>query len=413
MPASRADNKPFIEALTSGNFYINLRHRFEHVDDDFQIDGKPLKDANSSTLRTVIGYRSNDFHGFSTLLELEQVSRIFSGNFSEGIGVTGSSTATVADPDGTELNQGYLRYQAYGNNDLRIGRQAITYRNAPYHRHIGTILWRQNWQTFDAISIENTRLSNTKLGYAYVWNVNRIFGRSAPEPLSNFSSDSHLLNIQNNQIEWAQIEAYSYLLKFDNAPRFSSQTYGIRFHSSYPFNNWLIPLYTAEYAYQSDYISNMNNYNASYQLLEAGFSIVPSDYLDNLIFKLGFERLSGDGTPDGAFVTILGTNHAFQGTADRFLVTPDDGIRDFHLRAAVEVGRFKLNLGYHMLRSDNMNYMYGNELDIELTRRFSKHLTIGLKYADYNGGRNTLNMARNPVLAADVTKLWFYTTVSF
>lgn len=411
--ATQAGNKTLVEAWNASQFYFNLRYRYEHVDDDFQIDRKPLKSANASTLRTVAGYRSGDFHGFSTLLELEQISRIFSGSFSDGTGATGSGVATVADPDGTELNQGYLRYQGLASNDLRLGRQAITYRDAPYHRHIGTILWRQNWQTFDAISIENTWLPNTKIDYAYVWKVNRIFGRSAPEPLSYFSSDSHLLNLQNNQRQWAQVEAYSYLLEFNNAPRFSSQTYGIRLHGSHSLNNWFSPLYTAEYAYQSDYNSNSNNYTASYQLFEAGFRLVSFNYLDNLELKLGFERLSGDGSPNGAFVTILGTNHAFQGTADRFLVTPDDGIRDYHLRTGVDVGEFKFKLGYHMLRSDNMDYQYGKELDLELTRQFGKHLSIGLKYAYYDGDSNTLNLMRNPILAADVTKAWFYTVVNF
>lgn len=407
-----AEPDPLIEALASGSFYLNLRYRFEHVNDDFKPGGQPLKNANASILRTVLGYRSGEFHGFSMLLEMEQVSRIFSGRFDEGLG-TASRHATVVDPDGTELNQGYLRYQAPGNNDIRFGRQVITYRDAPFHRHIGNVLWRQNWQTFDAVTLSNAYLPDTRLSYAYVWRVNRIFGDSAPEPLSHFKSDSHFINLKFDRMQWAQIEAYTYLLDFENAPRFSSQTYGARLHGSYSLNDWFSPLYTIEYAHQTDYGANTIQYSASYQLFEAGFRIKPAYILDHVMLKFGFERLGGDGTPNGAFVTVLGTNHAFQGTADRFLVTPNDGIRDYHLRSTMEAWGFRFNISYHILHSDNLGYRYGDELDMELTRGFGKHLTVGLKYADYKGDTNTLNLARNPVLAADVTKAWVYIMANF
>jgi hypothetical protein len=400
------------EAITQGEFNVNLRYRFEHVDDDLRPGGLPLKDANASTLRTTISYGSGAFHGFSAFLEMEQISRIFGGEFNEGLG-SPSRYATVVDPDGTELNQGYLQFQAPAANQIRVGRQFITYRDAPFHRYIGTILWRQNWQTFDTLSLSNTYLPETRISYAYVWNVNRIFGNTAPEPLSNFDSDSHFINIQNRHFQWAQIEGYAYLLDFDNAPRFSSRTYGIRLYGEHPLNAWLTPIYTLEYADQSDYGENPTNYDASYQLLEAGFKLKPPQLLDSLMFKFSYERLSGDGKVNGAFVTILGTNHAFQGTADRFLVTPNDGIRDYYLSSVMTAYGFNFNISYHMIQSDHLDYDYGNELDMELSRRFGKYLTFGLKYADYDADNNATNLLRNGVEAADVSKIWFYTLVKF
>jgi len=400
------------EALASGKFGLNFRYRFEHVDDDFRPGGVPLKDANASTLRSVASYNSGAFHGFSTLLELEQVSRIFGGDFNEGVGLPGRN-ATVVDPDGTELNQGYLQYQAPAANRLRVGRQIITYRNAPFHRFIGTILWRQNWQTFDAVSLENNYLPDTIISYAWVWNVNRIFGTSAVEPLSNFDSDSHFVNIQFNRYQWAQLEAYTYLLDFDKAPRFSSRTIGVRLYGEYPLNEFVHPIYTLEYADQADYADNTTNYDASYQLLEAGFKLKPPQLLDSLMLKLSYERLSGDGTVSGAFVTILGTNHAFQGTADRFLVTPDDGIRDYYLSSVMTAYGFRFNISYHMLESDSLDYDFGDELDMELSRKVLENLTLGLKYADYDADSNPVNVARNGAVAADVQKIWFYTLLRF
>ena len=409
-PVLAADNLK--DALVNGKFGLNLRYRFEHVEDDFRPGGMPLKNANASTLRTAISYQSGDFRGFSTVLELEQVSRIFGGEFNEGLGAS-SRYATVVDPDGTELNQGYLQFLAPVDSELRVGRQIITYRQAPFHRFIGTILWRQNWQTFDAFSLSNRYLPETTISYAYVWNVNRIFGESAPEPLSDFDSDSHFINVQNRHFQWAQIEGYAYLLDFDNAPRFSSRTLGVRLQGEYPLNEMVIPIYTLEYADQSDYGNNLINYNAGYQLLEAGLKIKPPQLLDSLMLKFSYERLSGDGTVNGAFVTILGTNHAFQGTADRFLVTPNDGIRDYYLTSVMTSHGFKFVISYHMLDSDHQDYQYGDELDMELSRSFGKHVTLGLKYADYDADRNTLNVTRNGPIAADTDKFWFYALLKF
>jgi hypothetical protein len=409
---SRAEGDELWGAITDGEFKVNLRYRFEHVDDDFRPGGIPLKDANASTLRTAVSYQSGSFYNFSTFLELEQVSRIFGGEFNEGLGAP-SRYATVVDPDGTELNQGYLQYVAPWANQIRLGRQAITYREAPFHRFIGNILWRQNWQTFDAASLSNTYFSNTRLSYAYVWNVNRIFGSSAVEPLSNFDSDSHFINLQNRHFQWAQLEGYAYLLDFDKAARFSSRTLGVRLYGEYPLNDWFTPIYTLEYADQSDYAENTTDYDADYQLLEAGFKIKPPKLLDSFMFKFSYERLSGDGSLNGSFVTILGTNHAFQGTADRFLITPNDGIRDYYVTSVMTAYGFTFNISYHMIQSDHLDYDYGNELDMELSRPFGKYLTFGLKYADYDADGNTINRLRNGAEAFDTRKIWFYTLVRF
>ncbi|MDZ7737073.1 MAG: hypothetical protein U5P41_14005 [Gammaproteobacteria bacterium] len=253
--------------ITEADVYANFRYRFEHVDDDLA-----PKDANASTLRSVFGYQSGRLHGFSTLLEAELVNRL-GGNYREYPGQPGSTRAVVADPDSTELNQGYLQYDAAGHSRLRAGRQAITYRGAPFHRFIGTILWRQNWQTFDAVSLENQALADTTLSYAWIWNVNRIFGDKSPSPLNDFDSDSHLLNLQYDRFSFANLETYAYLLDFDNAPAASSATVGLRVHGAVPLAAMAVtPIYALEYAHQADHGDNPGDYDVSYQLIEGGFN---------------------------------------------------------------------------------------------------------------------------------------------
>ena len=394
-------------AISEGDVYAKFRYRYEHVDDDLVPD-----EANASTLRSALGYQSGELYGFSTLLEAELVNRIFSGDFREYPGQPGSTSAVVADPDSTELNQGYLQYMG-GDNRIRVGRQIITYRDAPFHRFMGTVLWRQNWQTHDAVSLQNTSLPHTRLSYAYIWNVNRIFGDDAPPVLSDFDSDSHIINIQYDRFSVAQLEGYGYFLDFDNAPAASSATIGARLHGSYPWTTTVTPLYALEYAYQRDHGANPGDYNVSYQLIEGGLKLKPAGPVASLIFKASFERL--DGTGNAAFQTPLGTNHAFQGTADRFLTTPRDGIRDTYGTLIATVYGFKFIAGYHALASDRFDYDYGDELDLQLTRSINKHFTVGAKYADYDADTNATNLARNGIstVTNDVQKFWLFITASF
>ena len=392
--------------ITEGDVYANFRYRYEHVDDDLAPD-----DANASTLRSALGYQSGELYGFSALLEAELVNRL-GGHYREYPGQPGSTEAVVADPDSTELNQGYLQY-VHGATRARAGRQIITYRDAPFHRYMGTVLWRQNWQTHDAVSLQHTGLAHTTLSYAYIWNVNRIFGDNSRPVLSDFDSDSHVVNIQYDRFSVAQLEGYGYFLDFDNAPAASNATVGARLTGAWPWRERVTPIYTLEYAHQTDHGDNPGDYDVSYQLVEGGFKFRPPQLLDSLLLKASFERLDGTGT--AAFQTPLGTNHAFQGWADRFLTTPADGIRDTYGTLVATAWGFKFIAGYHMLESDKFDYDYGDELDVQLTRGLGKHVTLGAKYADYDADTNATSLARNGVstVTADAQKFWLFVVARF
>ena len=77
----------------------------------------------------------------------------------------------VADPSHTEVNQAYLSFSGIEGTKISAGRQSVNLGNL---RFVGTVGWRQNDQNLDAVSVVNTSLPDTKLYYAYVWNVNRI-----------------------------------------------------------------------------------------------------------------------------------------------------------------------------------------------------------------------------------------------
>lgn len=393
----------FWTALTEGKTDFSLRLRYENVDDDTQ-----PREANANTARITLGYKTGDFHGLGFYGQIEHVQELFGDNYSYPSRPQ-AGFPVVADPEGTEINQAYLSYNGLANNSIKIGRQAITYRKAPFHRFIGTILWRQNWQTFDAASIVNTAIADTKLSYAYVWNVNRIFGDDAPSPLSDFDSKSHFFNAQYNGFSKVKLEAYAYLLEFDNAEQFSTNTFGVRANGGIPFNDTTSGIYTAEYAHQNDAGDNTNSISADYFLGELGAKFKFGGAVDSLLVKASYEIMEGKGGAD-RFVAILGTNHAYQGWNDRFLITPGDGIEDLYFTAIVKAFGAKFVAAYHDLSSDNNSYDYGSEIDLLATKTFQKHYTLGIKYADYNADQNSFNTGAR---AADVSKFWVFGQLKF
>ncbi len=396
------------DAILGGKFRFVGRYRFERVEDDGRAAGSnPLKTAEASTLRLVLGYDTASFHGFNAGIEFEHISELGPDDFNNGSNDK-TDYAVVADPNGTELNQAWLSFNGLPATRMKVGRQIITWRKAPLHRYLGTVLWRQNWQTHDALTVEMTPVEHLKIRYGYTWQVNRIFGNDAPDPLDKFDSNSHLLNVLYDKSVKAKIEAYGYWLDFDNAAAFSVGTLGIRLSGAWRVNeSWRI-LYTFEYANQRDQANNKKHINADYLLTAGGVAWSGGQGpVKSFSLTANYELLGGDGGAD-RFVTILGTNHAFQGWADRFVITPGDGIEDTYINYTTSIYNTDLALSYHMLKTDKDSYDYGNELDILVEKNFYKHYTVGFKYADYNADRNALNLARNAAQSADKTIYWLY-----
>lgn len=417
MPVTVSAEDIFWKALAGGKVDLYLRYRFEHVDDDLPARPDP---ANAHTLRTALGYSTGLFYNFGAYVQFEDVRGIGNEDFDDGSN-NNPQTAQVVDPEGTEIQQANLRYEGIPKTVLRLGRQEIEHRQAPLHRYIGNILWRQNWQSFDGIRALSQYLPDTIMDYAYIWNVNRIFGEDNPLPdLSDFSIDGHLLNIQYKGLKFIKFEPYAYLLDFDSdlvtTTRFSTQTYGLRIEGPYELvpGKWKL-IYTGEFANQRDYGDNpFDNIDVNYYLGELGSTFTPGGAIELITVKGSYEVLEGDGG-FAAFQTPLGTNHAFQGWADRFLTTPGDGIEDAFATLATKIYGFQFVAMYHDLSSNRDDYDYGTELDLQLTKTFKEHYTVGLKYADYDADENSLNVQRNAVTgqAFDLTKFWAWMEVKF
>ena len=133
-------------AITSGDASIDLRYRYEFVDQD-----SFTEDANASTLRLRLNYKTGMWRGWSGFVEFDQVMEVLVDDFNSGAGTSGpnrSQYPVVADPNGSDLNQLYLQYAPNEDWQTRVGRQRILLDD---QRFVGGVGWRQNEQTYDGL----------------------------------------------------------------------------------------------------------------------------------------------------------------------------------------------------------------------------------------------------------------------
>lgn len=387
------------EALTGGKTSLQMRYRYEWVEQE----GNP-RSASASTMRTQLGYATGDYYGFGAFLQFEDVRVIGDEHYNSTVNGK-TQYPTVVDPESTEVNQAYLSFKGLPGTVFRYGRQVIIYDN---HRFIGDVGWRQNQQTFDAFTVANSSLPDTTISYAHAVNANRIFGERHPT-LSDVELKGDWLNLAYKGLSFGAITGYAYLLDYEPGQPFpvtaSNKTLGLRFDGGVKLGTPKL-LYTAEYAKQSDYADGAATVDADYLNAMLGLDVA------GVQVKLNYEALSGDGVY--ALQTPFATLHAFNGWADKFLVTPLDGLIDSFISVGGSVAGVNLLGVYHFYSSDNLGYEYGQELDLLASWKVNKYLTLLTKYANYQGDKSAINIARNGgAPSTDLAKAWLQADVQF
>ena len=389
------------DALTGGKASANLQYRYEDVKTGAVVaPGVTTNVATANTVRLRLGYETAQFKGFGAMVEVESTHDLGKKKYNGGNNGN-AAYAQILDPEVTEINQAYLSYSGLANTTVKAGRQRLILDNA---RFVGNVGWRQNEQTFDALTVVNKSLTNTTVTVGYLTNANRVIGDGVTTTdAGNAHMKSPIINVKYSGWSLADIVGYAYLLDYDpvgvakggsaTTNNNSSDTYGIRLNGSAPMGGNKL-LYTAEFAEQRDGSNHANNYKTSYTLLEAGV-----DVTGIAIFKLGYEVLGND---DGAtakvggaaavtsFQTPLATLHAFNGWADMFLTTPTTGLKDTYVSANGKLAGIALGAVYNDYRADGNTAAgaadLGNELNLVASYNFEKNYTLGLKYADYKAG---------------------------
>ena len=397
------------DAIANGKFNLNVRLRYEQVDED----GVAAITGNSyaPTVRTRFGYTTAPLYGFNAMVEGVNVSVLGpEHNYNAAGSNRQGSRPVVADPPLTRLDQAWLAYNYTNYFAAKVGRERIVLDN---HRFVGDVGWRQNMQTYDAVSATGEPVKNLDLYYAYIWDVHRVFGDVSGLPGANrdFDSSSHLVNLSYSGWKYGRFAAYTYLLDLHNpaGDANSCVTYGAHFSGAAPLTDKISADYRAEFAWQTDYADSPLDYATEYFNLESGATIKP------VAFGGGYESLgsganSGAGGGRASFRTPLATLHAFNGWADAFLATPSDGLRDLYAYAQVTLpARIPLRFVYHKFDAEFAGGDYGQEFDAVISRKFGKHWTGLIKYAYYDGAD-----AATPALAvANVSFQKFWAQVEF
>ncbi len=371
-----------------GHVKFDLRYRYENV---HVANNLPTKTAYANTLRLRAGYLSPEFFELQAFIEYQGNLAMQEDYHSLDNGF--SQYETVADPQAQELNQFWLSYKGIPDTLVKGGRQRIVLDN---QRFIGNDNWRQLEQTFDAILIRNQSIENLTLNFIYIGQIQSVI--SVVQPV-----EMPLLNFSYQFGRYSTLTGYAYWLADYKKSVNSTQTYGVRMHGEPRLKHDIQLSYDIGYSNQASYKNNpaayaLDRYTILLGASYAGFTI-----------KSGMEQLDGNGVY--AFQTPLASKHNFQGWADKFLLTPEAGIRDIQASIDKSLYGIKFMFAYHNFSDSSGHEEYGNEYDLLITRQFGKHYQLLAKYAYYDADNNPAGVAAS--VEKDTQKIWIQGSVNF
>jgi hypothetical protein len=349
---------------------IDIRARYEFADVD-------MKDpSHAFTFRERLGLKTMAWNGFSALVEGEfsQAAVDDYNGGAPGADPFDPANTLIADPQTNELNQGYLQYEGF-DTIAKAGRQKIIYDNAAF---IGNVGWRQNEQTYDALSLSNKSIGGLTLNYAYLNQVNRIFGSDADAPLApgfanveDIAASAHLFNASYAGIKGLTLGGYAYIMNFEDVGAWDNNTFGM----SAKGDLLGLTLY-GELAWQ-DKAGVLGSEDALYAHANA------SKTFGSQTLTVGLEHL------DAGFKTPLATVHAFNGFAD--VTDPGrisgahNGLTDVYVSHTIPLFcGIKWTNVLHAMGDNELTGGYGWEYDSVLTKKFDEHFTAIAKFAYFD-----------------------------
>lgn len=359
---------------------IDIRMRYEYGDVD------TLADSNAATMRNRLGLLTRDFGGFQAFAEYEGTLSANPGDyFAPGTELPTGQTP-IADARSQELNQVWVAYKAPSDLwDVKVGRQGI---NLDNQRWVGTVGWRQNMQTFDAVGVTLNPTDELSVYYGYVWRVNRIFGSNAfLPPFTDFKGDTHLINAKYTGLPFGTLTSYVYSMDLNNVAGSinSNDSFGLSLTGSFLADS----TYYLEYAYQVAGSSSPINYEANYAhgYLSKSFGSIKA--------TAGLEYLGSDNGRGFAFP--LATLHKFNGFADVFLNTPSVGLTDAYISLGTDIAGIKVAGFYHYFGDDGFDTTIGHEFDIVASKPITEHVTVLAKGAFFQGNGSQPDVTRATV----------------
>ena len=386
------------EAISGGKTSLGFRYRLETVSQD-GID----KDALASTARARLTWNSAETDSLSFGIETDYSLILGIEDFNS---TTNGKTEypVVADPDGFDLNQAFVKYKQ-DNLTLTLGRQRI---NHGSQRFIGGVAYRQNEQTYDGVRIQ-TSAGALNLDYAYIHNINRIFGPGDGVQPGDWYGNSHAFRASIEAVPGHTLAGYAYLWDLENAngPANSNATYGIEYQGKFD-----LLTVTAMASNQRDYGDKPLSYEAQHYLIQGDLK------LGGVNVTAAYEVVGSDGVemrgPGGQVESLLfaqfrfpaATLHKFQGWTDKFLIAPGTGVHDAWISVSGKVGNATVTGVYHDFQPDVELFSlqtqsvfwedYGSEIGLAITYPLRDNLGLLFKIAHYSADD----------YATDTTKAW-------
>ncbi len=386
-------------------FSAELRPRYEYTDHA----ASTLDAGNALTNRTNLNLTG-------TLLEVDGLVGTVEVNSVNDFNTLDQQThQTAAEKDVAKMTQANIAYTNSGVTGI-VGRKTV---NLDNQRFIGSVGWKQNFQTLDLAAVAYGTGGFSILA-AYVYGVNAIgddgFGTRNLTYVGGITSGATTSAAVNASYKFAdpiKLTGYAYLLGS------YSDTYGLAATGKIAAGDIAKLNYRAEFAMQTDStleeVSGVSG-DTSLRTDSLYYNIDVGANISGFLVGLNYEVLGGDDDLTdgraGQFDTPLATKHKFNGWADQFLKTPTTGLADLNVRGGYQFATAGKVIGiYHIFAADQdgatgsgvaAGDTYGSEFDIAYSTKLPgvNNVKLLVKAAMY------IDDDSNAVTADDTTLAW-------
>jgi len=391
-------------------FKGELRPRYQLTDNDATASSKGSTFTNRTNLN--ISAKLLEVDGLKATVELNSVN-----DFNT---LDQNDKDLAGEADVAKMSQAKIEYGVSGAN-LTVGRSTT---NLDNQRFIGSVGWKQNFQTLDLVSAAYNK-DSLSLFAAYVYGVNAIGDDGNGEQgiyyginrttdaivagggTASGATSTALVNASYKAMDELTLTAYSYMIGS------VSDTYGLALTGKAKAGDIGIT-YRAEYATQTDATLEVKSYGkaereSDYYNLDLGVN------MSGILAGVNYEVLGAgkDGGLNGSaagFQTPFATKHKFNGWADMFLVTPTTGLVDANLMVGYTAKDFGVaKVIYHTFEADRGSTDYGDEIDLIYINKVPGLVGVTgmLKAAFYSGESEAAGFGLNGSnLDKDMTKFW-------
>lgn len=389
-----AAQAPLLEALSKGKTTLELRTRFEHVEDQDFAAPADHKTANAWTNRTLLGFETGSLWDVKATLQFANVTALGEERYNSGLNGK-TAFATVQDPGNTQVLQAYLSWKGF-----KAGRQVLSVDN---QRFIGPGAWSQMPKAFNGLTYQGN--------FGTKW-VELHAGHLAQ--LTTSLSQTRALKVDFARLRFTPLESLAitpFWFGVEETKRLSGaspdnsvQHLGLRTDGT-----WKGLLYDVSFARQKAYKASTRTADRDYLSLMAGYAFTKS-----LSLKATHEVLEGAARTDAiqnAFTTPMSSLHGFYGWADRIGATPVTGIVDDFVQFEAKAWGLVFEVQAHLLkpeRTDRGFTKYGTDFDVHVAWPVTKNLELTVKAADYQGDSS----APAPY-SKDLRKVWLMSTFKF